>query len=494
MALVKAVRSKASSSPGVTTPDSGTGRKPKQAVVVIHGMGEQRPMETLRGFVEAVWLQDTSLAGGRRDGASTWVSPPAIWIVPDAVTGSHEQRRITTSYDANGRRTDFFELYWADLTQGTTRERLYAWLASLLLRRRADIPVDARRLYRATLLFVLLTGALSLVLAFSFWKDWLGATAAIATILIATLFFWALDRFILPYFGDVASYVRAEAATVEKRALVRERGLGLMRRLMEDDRYDRIVLVSHSLGSIIAYDLLQILWSEYRPQNLRFDRDKPLWRTIKEAERFARLPEQPVSTMEPDVMAAFRRAQWSLYEQSRTVDPRLGKGWKISDFVTLGSPLTHAEFLMTHNRAELTDGIAERLFSTCPPIADSASKPLLYESGRDPDGDRPLHSIHHGAVFAATRWSNMFDLGNLLTTGDPISGSMRENFGSGVREVQVEMRRKVLGRFTRLFTHTAYWSLQARGTREGSPSTNDMEHIRALRDAVDLARARGGSV
>ena len=36
------------------------GRK-KIAVVVTHGMGEQIPMETLRGFVEAAWVRDTDV-------------------------------------------------------------------------------------------------------------------------------------------------------------------------------------------------------------------------------------------------------------------------------------------------------------------------------------------------------------------------------------------------------------------------------------------------
>ena len=33
----------------------------KQAVVVIHGMGEQIPMQTLNTFVDAVWTTDISL-------------------------------------------------------------------------------------------------------------------------------------------------------------------------------------------------------------------------------------------------------------------------------------------------------------------------------------------------------------------------------------------------------------------------------------------------
>ena len=32
---------------------------PKIAVVVIHGMGEQKPMQTLRSFVECAWQRDT---------------------------------------------------------------------------------------------------------------------------------------------------------------------------------------------------------------------------------------------------------------------------------------------------------------------------------------------------------------------------------------------------------------------------------------------------
>lgn len=27
----------------------------KQAIILVHGMGEQTPMETLRGFVKTVW-------------------------------------------------------------------------------------------------------------------------------------------------------------------------------------------------------------------------------------------------------------------------------------------------------------------------------------------------------------------------------------------------------------------------------------------------------
>ena len=44
-------------------------KKKKQAVVVIHGMGEQRPMETLRSFVDTVWTKDLSLTAAHGDSA-----------------------------------------------------------------------------------------------------------------------------------------------------------------------------------------------------------------------------------------------------------------------------------------------------------------------------------------------------------------------------------------------------------------------------------------
>jgi hypothetical protein len=36
-------------------------RRKKLAVVIIHGIGEQIPMDTLRGFVETAWVRDTAV-------------------------------------------------------------------------------------------------------------------------------------------------------------------------------------------------------------------------------------------------------------------------------------------------------------------------------------------------------------------------------------------------------------------------------------------------
>ncbi|MFC3327147.1 hypothetical protein [Mesorhizobium cantuariense] len=474
----------------IASPPTGKApRKLGQAVVIVHGMGEQRPMDTLRGFVQAVWSHDPARAPFYAHVADP-VDPAGAkinqsWITPDSRTNSYELRRITTPYDVDGRRTDFYELYWADITQGTTRGRLAAWVTNLLWRKPGDIPRDARKLYLATLFVVIVVLGATVALATSVWQQYISLAAGLLVTILASFIIWSVDRFGLPYFGDVAAYVRAEAATVEKRALIRDRGLRLLKRLMMDDGYDRIVLVSHSLGSMIAYDLLQILWADFRPRKLEAIRDKAKLKAIRAIDKATLVADGSAWPDSLDDLAGFRRDQWELYRQLRSGDAD-HRPWKISDFVTLGSPLTHSEFLVTHNLAEFRRGIAERLFSACPPIPEGAAAggTVLYQEGRSPSG-KPQRAVHHGAVFAATRWTNIFDRGNGWLTGDPISGPMTENFGPGVENVQVELR----GSLGRAFTHTLYWSLAATGVEVTVPTgVASRSHLAVLRDAVDLGR------
>jgi hypothetical protein len=115
----------------------------KTAVIFAHGMGEQIPMETLGGFVDAAWVINDD----------AHCSPPPdenaadIWFKPDRVTGSHELRRITTRWTKSkvneadkGSRIDFFEFYWADLAEGTTVQEVWDWLRALLVRWPSQVP------------------------------------------------------------------------------------------------------------------------------------------------------------------------------------------------------------------------------------------------------------------------------------------------------------------------------------------------------------------
>lgn len=108
----------------------------KQAVVIVHGMGEQVPMDTVRGFVKTVWRTDENLVSRKRPDPNTGQGRDsnAAWTKPDDRMRTFEIRRITTEEGDNGYRTDFFEFYWAHLVHGTTWEQVQAWIADLLLR------------------------------------------------------------------------------------------------------------------------------------------------------------------------------------------------------------------------------------------------------------------------------------------------------------------------------------------------------------------------
>src|SRR5688500_17494277 len=129
----------------------------KQAIVVVHGQGQQRPMGTVREFVTSLWQFNPQLT----------VSPPPngegrnYWIVPDGKSGLFELQRVTTPpyKDPQGeRRTDFFELYYADLFENTPLRNLWRWLQRLLFVNPTDIPDRMKTVWRLLWVLTLITG------------------------------------------------------------------------------------------------------------------------------------------------------------------------------------------------------------------------------------------------------------------------------------------------------------------------------------------------
>src|SRR6202158_1497847 len=120
-------------------------RADMQAVIVIHGMGEQIPMDTIKGFVNAVWQNDDVIT------ANGLPNPTEVWSKPDVRTGSLELRRIPTRESIasppefpRGVRTDFYELYWADLTAGSTWDEFTSWVRGLLFPPISRVPHGVR--------------------------------------------------------------------------------------------------------------------------------------------------------------------------------------------------------------------------------------------------------------------------------------------------------------------------------------------------------------
>src|SRR5258706_2174054 len=102
-----------------------------QAVIVIHGMGEQRPMDTIRGFVDAVLPEPVQ--GGEK-----------FFSRPDALSESFELRVLQNRTQP---RTHFFEYYWAYKVSGTTFAHVWSWLSTLLFRSPRRVPKQLRPLW-----------------------------------------------------------------------------------------------------------------------------------------------------------------------------------------------------------------------------------------------------------------------------------------------------------------------------------------------------------
>lgn len=457
--------------------------------MVIHGMGQQRPMQTIRHLVRSVWSLDLSLTDGlshdhaRTRDSDTGEEINVHWAVPDNRTGSAELRRITTPRNDSGLRTDFYEFYWADIMVGNQLSQLGQLVKQMLFRKWSDVPDNVRSLY--ILYWIVVLAFLAPVFISLYYAIAAGKLHYfVAWSMVSAIGFWMVNAFVLPTYGDVARYALATPETVGKRQEVRDRGLRLLKSLNDDPDYDRVVVVSHSLGTIVAYDVLNLLWFECRP-----DPDNPpgqkAVKAMRDVNRFVK--DMPNSVEQRDEFIA---AQRKLFRQLSNPELEGTKPWKISDFITVGSPLTHANFLLSANDRAFADEKAERLYSLCPPAPDKeGGDTYLYH----PRGSRKAYA-HHAAVFAATAWTNIYDPADRIFWGDFISGPLREKFGYGINEIAVKMKWPGGSRFV---THTLYWNDDADSTLVSADHPNTVlsrhkkPHISTLREAISLEGING---
>lgn len=478
--------------PPAPSPEAG-----KQAVVIVHGMGEQRPMDTLKGFVRTIWEDDPVIA------ATALPNPHMVWSKPDARTGSLELRRITTRESIastawpGGVRTDFYELYWADLTAGSTWSQLVAWVRDLLFRMPGNVPKDVMGawivLWVASVLVALL--AMVGIIPDSLWEK-LGKFSGWHWLLVplAAGLGIIVHKFATSTFGRVVRYTRADPDNIAARAAVRERGLALLRALHKGKDYSRVVVVAHSLGAILAYDLLVYYWAE-RAAARAINAPGADFDALCAVERAAAELDAAQPRDWPKRRAAFRAAQGALRRRlaARPAADDQDRGrWLISDFVTLGNPLTHAEFLIASSVADLEDRKRAREMPTCPPYREALDPDILaaaVEVGGLPIAEPPAASrllsfrdfthegrwvLHHAAPFAAVRWTNIYDPSQFVYQGDVIGGPLADTLGPGIEDIDL---RSLRGQAT-WFSHTRYWS-------EGEHP----RQLEAVRKAVNLLDA-----
>jgi hypothetical protein len=372
---------------------------------------------------------------------------------------------------------------------------LIALIASFLIMGRQGL----RAFWRAILISVFVFGCF--VVADRFWhpdtslaatvvKGWLWAlnspwSVATASAVIG-LYLIVNAAFLQSYLGDAARYFRGSPGNVAVRRAIRKEAVDTLDRLHKSGQYDRIVVVAHSLGTVVAYDMLRAYFSRIcddLPPAGRLGRDfddidgapwQPEDKTASIADRKA------LRTKARAVVANIAAAAAKQLDE----EP-VHKVWLVTDFVTLGSALTHAYFLMCIGKPgkaldseddlkeDFARRVGEREFPTCPPKRLDRDGLLTFTNPRT--GNR---QIHNGALFGLTRWSNIYFPRHQLFWGDAIGGALSTIFGYHIVDLEVSTKKAGGDDF---FTHTAYWDVHRK------PDTYQAPHIVTLRKAVDLA-------
>lgn len=453
----------------------------KQAVVLIHGIGEQKPMSTLRSFVRAVL---PPAAKGKNQ----------FWNKPDRMSESFELRRLQSV----GRpTTHFYEYYWAYNVEGTTVGHVLGWLAHLIRRPYRDVPPSAKVLWWLLRGFVVILATLAVTGVFAKIHGWVESLKSfgLASLLVSGLgliFYF----FLLYYLGDAARYCSAAPHNIRLRQTIRTEGLQLLRTLHERGEYDRIVVVGHSLGSVIGYDLVKRLWQEYH------DRYPGLKDPATQAKvRTAMQTHQPIQKALRDEISPAGEA---LTEASTDADVRnfqeiqarvfeelklLGNPWRITDFITMGSPLVHAMLLLADGTEDFDARKHQREFPTCPPQRDRKGYAYSGSGGEDVGEGKKFTPLilHHAAPFAVTRWTNLYFPVSAGIFGDFVGGPLRSVLGQGIRDVAVRTQALAPGFQHTLLAHTQYWNEQKfDGALDDHPDAQLA--LAALRNALALSR------
>jgi hypothetical protein len=161
--------------------------------------------------------------------------------------------------------------------RSSTLTHIAKWLLRLFFMPAAELKRMARhldeRLYTKTRvvvsgLFLLL--AVAVVVANSVLDTWFnagtGALLASALAVVTGLVWWWVNLQMVEVVGNAARYLDSAPANVGVRQTIRTECMRLLEDLnnSDDPGYSRIVVVGHSLGSVIAYDALRLMWAKLK--------------------------------------------------------------------------------------------------------------------------------------------------------------------------------------------------------------------------------------
>jgi hypothetical protein len=180
-----------------------------------------------------------------------------------------------------------------------------------------------------------------------------------------------LKQFLSDYLGDVQQYVTFEETDVkyERRTKILNRTVSMLRHVLLDEHCTRVIVIAHSLGSVIAYDSLL----ELERYNLALKAD----------------PNQQTAISAREL------------DRSATRKPEQLRLEKIQHFVTMGSPIDKTQYFFATLRSRVS-----RYVETIEAIRGNISTPpfTIAKEGAEDQGWLP--QIH---------WVNYWDQADLIS-------------------------------------------------------------------------------
>lgn len=473
------------------------------AVVVVHGIGNQLPMDTVRALVDNVFGDESGLQHPETVYSRLYRDAPYL-----------DLRRLMLTITSQHPRADFFELYWQARFGSGSPAAVLSWVVRLL--RSNPTGSQIRQVVKTAriILGILLLVTLGLALGAIAWGPEEGWKSYVTPALPFLVLALALPKLLV---NNLLSTVVADASRwfspgpgdIEGRDTVRQLGVDLLKDLHrtsagDKPRYGRIIVIGHSLGAVVAYDAIRLAFDDLRdPAN-----DPPVPESAGPPDKrqpsawnFPHPPPDPATPGTPTPAPADGLAYHQVQARLHTEQRSQGVAWRVTDFITAGTPLTHARDLLSNKHVDLERRMVENELPCCPPLGEQQhheeewaknGDPLPPAAGLDGKGriafyrdaeQGPLRA-HEASPFATTRWTNLYIPMKWWLGGDPVGGPVAPVFGPGVRDIEVEVsaprktKRRVMA--VPVKAHTWYWH------RDGGSANPEKDCIVRLREAIDL--------
>jgi hypothetical protein len=236
------------------------------------------------------------------------------------------------------------------------------------------------------------------------------------------------------------------------------------------------VLVGHSLGGVIAYELVCHFWGR---------RHRDLARGGAVGDALEKVEQAGLALLNDPASESLQDA-WRDAQSDYSAALRDAGTWLVSDLVTLGSPIAHADTVIASDPDDFEVLKERRELLAAPPwyeVFHSGRRRFSYcrQPGLADDPQAEPRAPHNSAAFAAVRWTNIYFPMQGIMRGDLIGGPASRIFGPGVKDIAARTPR--VGGW---FPHLDYFRLEDEGPW-GDAAWAD--HRVALRDALGLETA-----